>query len=262
MHIDEYEGFILDLDGTTYRGHKLIPGAKEVINHLISEGKKIVFISNKTTGTAYDYWSFLSKNGLNIDESQIITAGKIIKKFLMVEHFEQSFFAIGEKAFISELVNSGLVYQTNPKKIEVLIVTLDRFLNRGKLQIAEESLKRGAKFFAANIDDTCPVENGEITDAGSIISELERRTGRKLQKHFGKPSDEMKNEVLNFLKVDKSKCLIIGDRIQTDIAMGNQFNIDTALVSTGVKLPSLEIPIKPTYNFNSVADLLNLDSKT
>jgi HAD superfamily hydrolase (TIGR01450 family) len=135
---------------------------------------------------------------------------------------------------------------------------LDRTINYEKLETAARALENGAKFFAANIDDTCPVDNGEVIDAGSTISALEKRTHKKLELHFGKPSEFMFEEVKSRLKAELSKVLLIGDRLQTDIAMGNKFGVDTALVSTGVKFfPNGTDNIVPTYKLNSVFDLLN-----
>ena len=112
--------------------------------------------------------------------------------------------------------------------------------------------------FAANIDDTCPVDSGEVLDAGSIISALEKRTHRKLELHFGKPSEFMFNEIKDRLKLDPARTLLIGDRVETDIAMGNKFGIDTVLVETGVKnfINGLN-GFSPTYQLKSVFDIIN-----
>lgn len=246
------------MDGTIYRGSRIIPNADKTINHLKEIGKKIVFVSNKTTGSVRDYYQFLKSNGLNIAEEEIVNSTIVIKKYL-TENFKTSrFFAVGEKVFINELVDAGLKYSEDANQVDILLVTLDRTITYEKLETAARALENGAKFFAANIDDTCPVDNGEVIDAGSTISALEKRTHRKLEKHFGKPSEYMFNEVKSRLNIDLSKVLLIGDRLQTDIAMGNKFGVDTALVATGVKFfPNGADNIVPTYKINSVFDLLN-----
>jgi len=201
---------------------------------------------------------FLKNNGLNIEEDEIINSTVVIKKYL-TENFKSSrFFAVGEKVFINELQQAGLQYSENTNEINILLVTLDRTITYEKLETAARALENGAKFFAANIDDTCPVDDGEVIDAGSTISALEKRTHRKLELHFGKPSEFMFEEVKSRLNLDLSKVLLIGDRLQTDIAMGNKFGVDTALVNTGVKFfPNGTPDITPTYSINSVFDLLN-----
>jgi len=255
--IEKYNSFIFDLDGTIYRGNDIIPGADKTINKLKELGKKILFISNKTTGTIEEYFNFLKGFGLDIDQSQIINSTLVLMKYLNRHYPSQKFFAIGEKVFIDEMINSGMIYSDKPGEIEILIVTLDRTLNYDKLEIAAKALENGARFFAANVDDTCPVEGGEVLDAGSTISALEKRTHRKLEMHFGKPSEFMMQEIRNLLNNNLANTLLLGDRLETDILMGNKLGIDTALVSTGVKLyVNGNTDITPTYNLGSVYDLI------
>jgi arabinose operon protein AraL len=256
----KYEGFIFDLDGTIYRGQKLINGARETVNTLTEKGKDIIFVSNKTTETAYDYYRFLSSNGLNISRSQIVTSTESMCEYFRENNPTVKFFAIGEEKFITELTENGASFSKNPEEIEAVIITLDKGMNFEKLEIAARALENGARFFAANIDDTCPVDGGEITDAGSIITALEKRTGKKLEDHFGKPSGHIFEIVEAKMKFPKEKYLIVGDRLLTDIKMGNDFGIDTALVSTGVKnFFDLRSDVVPTYEIPSVAEILKMN---
>ena len=259
--IEKYDGFIFDLDGTIYRGENIISNADKTVNFIKASGKKTIFISNKTTGSIKDYYDFLYSKGLDIDENDIVSSTIVLKKYLSGTFLRSKFFTIGEDNFVKEIEESGLVYSEIPEAIDILIVTLDRTLNYNKLEIAARAIENGARFFAANIDDTCPVDEGEILDAGSTISALEKRTHKKLELNFGKPSVFMFEEIKRRLKVDLKKVLLIGDRLETDIALGNNFGIDSALVSTGVKYyPNEADGIKPTYYLNSVADLLNCKS--
>lgn len=256
-YLEKYDGFIFDLDGTIYLDDKLIGAADKVINKLVALEKKIVFVTNKTTGTSEDYFQFLHKNNLNVKKNQILTASLSIKTYLLNHHSDKTLYAIAEQKFNQELKSAGFKLSENPNEIDIVIVTLDRTLNYNKLEVAAKALDNGAKFYAVNIDNTCPVEGGEILDAGSTISALEKRTHRKLEKHFGKPSDYMFKTVINALNVSPKKCLIIGDRVETDIAMGNIFGVDTALVSTGVKNDLFSNgQYTPTFRIESIFDLV------
>lgn len=259
--IEKYDYFIFDLDGTIYRGEHLIPKADKVVNQLKQSGKKIVFVSNKTTGTAKDYFLLLKNWGVNVQEYEILNSTIVASSYLKKNFKGKVFFAIGEDSFINEIEKSSLKYSTIPEEINIVLITLDRTLNYKKLEIAARALENGARFFAANIDDTCPVDDGEVIDAGSTISALQKRTHRKLELHFGKPSEFMFDEIKNRLQFIPSKTLLIGDRIETDIRMGNEFGIDTALVHTGVKFfPNGSDNTVPTYQLKSVFDLI--DHKT
>jgi phosphoglycolate/pyridoxal phosphate phosphatase family enzyme len=259
--VDKYDYFIFDLDGTIYRGEHLIPNADKVINHLKKKNKKVVFVSNKTTGTAKDYFHLLKSWGLNIDEKEVINSTIVASNYLKQNFNGETFFAIGEDSFIQEIEKAGLKFSISPEEIKIILVTLDRTLSYNKLEIAAHALDSGARFFAANIDDTCPVDDGEVIDAGSTISALQKRTHRKLELHFGKPSEFMFNEIKNKLKFVPSKTLLVGDRLETDIKMGNDFGLDTALVHTGVKFfPNGTEHKNPTYELNSVFELINQKS--
>jgi HAD superfamily hydrolase (TIGR01450 family) len=255
---NKYDSFIFDLDGTIYTENKLIENADRTINLIKKLGKKVVFISNKTTGSSYDYYLLLKSFNINVEPEEIINASVVIKKYLKKNYPGKNFFAIGEQKFIDEIENEGLKYCTNPDLIDIVIVTLDRTLNFEKIERAAHALEKGAHFFAANIDNTCPVLDGEITDAGVTIAALEKRTHKKLELHFGKPSKFMFDEIKSYLKMDNSRMLLTGDRLETDIAMGNIFGIDTALVHTGIKnILNGNADIKPTYEISSVASILD-----
>jgi len=257
MLFTKYKGFAFDLDGTIYVDDILIDGAAELVNRLVHSGKRVAFISNKTTGTIEDYHRILKSGGMDVTVSQIINSTMVLKKYLRKFYAGRKFFAIGEQVFIDEISKAGLTFTENPKETDILLVTLDRTFNYNKLETAAKALESGAKFFAANIDDTCPVTGGEVLDAGSTISALEKRTRKKLEKHFGKPSKYMYQEILKYMDLDESEFLIIGDRPETDIAIGNIFGIDTALVATGVKHQRFSSGIKPTYRIQSIKDIIS-----
>lgn len=255
--LEKYDVFVFDLDGTLYRGDRLIPNSIETINMLQNLGKQLLFISNKTTGTIRDYYNILYKGGADVELNQFVNSTIVLLDYMNKYLPASKFYAVGEKSFIDQLESEGFYFTDNPDEVEIVIVTLDRTFNFAKLEIAAKALENGAKFFAANIDDTCPVENGEIIDAGTIISALEKRTHIKLDKHFGKPSKFMMDLIESKSVLDRSKTLIIGDRLETDIAMGNIFGIDSALVLSGIKnFENGNKHIKPTYEINQVSDLL------
>lgn len=256
--LETYQGFIFDLDGTLYRGDELIPGAEKVINHLKQTGKSILLVTNKTTSTTADYIQFLRAHGAVVSDEDIISAASLVTGYA-AEHFHgKKFFAVGEEAFIQGLIDAGLEYSEKPGAIDLVIVTLDRYLTLKKLEIAAHAIENGARFLAANIDDTCPVEGDEIWDAGSTIAALEKRTHRKLEMHFGKPSAFMIDAIFSRLHFPGKELLLVGDRMETDIHMAKVAGITSVLVKTGVKndLSNLN-GSGPDFILNSVADLLH-----
>lgn len=257
MHhiLKNYEGFIFDLDGTIYRESKLIDSSNLLFKTLKDLNKKYVFVSNRTTSTHFSYKRKLNSFGIACTLDQIITAAEVTKNYISMNYPDAKVFVIGEKVFINYLKKNGIKIADH--KIDVVLISLDRTLNFKKIYKAQRALENGAKFFAANIDYTCPIENGEILDAGYTIQILENLTKRKLEKNFGKPSELIAEEILSRLKLERSKCILIGDRLETDILLANNNNIDSALVLSGVtRKEQIDLsPIKPTYVLNSIADL-------
>lgn len=255
--LDDYQGFIFDLDGTLYRGDELIPGAVKVLNHLKEQNRSLLLVTNKTTNSTAEYISFLQKNGAKVLPDEIISATSVISDFVKANFPGKKFFAIGEEVFIEEISAAGLQYSEDPAQINVVIVTLDRFLTLHKLEIAAHAITNGARFLAANIDDTCPVEGDEIWDAGSTIAALEKRTHQKLEMHFGKPSQFMIDTIFARLSLPKEDILLIGDRLETDIQMAALAGISSVLVKSGVKNElSANSAVQPDFVIDSVADLL------
>jgi ribonucleotide monophosphatase NagD (HAD superfamily) len=101
---NKYDSYIFDLDGTVYRGDDIITGADKTINCLKESGKKIIFISNKTTGTIREYYTFLKSFGLNIEESEILNSTYVLKNYLK-ENTVCNILFFGEKAIGLTLPN-------------------------------------------------------------------------------------------------------------------------------------------------------------
>jgi HAD superfamily hydrolase (TIGR01450 family) len=118
--------------------------------------------------------------------------------------------------------------------IDVVIASCDLSFDYHKLYVGFQALRRGAHFWATNTDATCPIGSGEVPDAGAVIGALEGCSRRKVELVAGKPSPLMADAVLARLALPAHQCLIVGDRLETDIVMGHQAGMHTALVLTGV----------------------------
>jgi arabinose operon protein AraL len=243
------------MDGTIYLEDKMINGAVNTLNYLIDKGKHILFVTNKTTQTKEEYAEFLNRNGVQIASNQIFTAADSCIMYLQEHKNGISFYAIAENSFINSVINAGLKYSENPSKIKIIIVTLDRNFSQNKFEIAKKAIQNGAEFLAANIDSTCPIINGEISDAGAIIANLQMATNKNLEKHFGKPSDFMISMLEENLKFKKDDYLLVGDRLETDIFMGTKMGIDTVLVNSGIENKKVSFSAK--FNLSSIKEILD-----
>ena len=252
-----YDGYIFDLDGTIYLGEHLIPGAKEVVAWLRGHGRRAVFLSNKPLEPGSSYAAKLTRLGIPATPDEVITSVQALIYYLREHHPRARLFVIGEKALLDELRREGFTLTEAVEEIDVVVAAFDRTLDYAKLNTAHQALVRGARFLATNADRTCPIEGGALPDCAGVIAFLEATSERKVELIAGKPSANMLEAAVARLGVPKERCLLVGDRLATDMVMGQQAGMDTALVLTGVTTREMlaQSDLKPTYVLESVADV-------
>jgi NagD protein len=241
---ESIDGFIFDLDGTVYLGEAALPGAVDAITELRERDKRIVFVSNKPLQQRSVYAEKLTKLGIPTSENEVITSSFVLGYHLSTAHPDLSYYVIGEQPLVEELRGQGLtvvdeLLDQDPMEvidsngIDAVIVAFDRTLDYRKMNTAYQALLGGARFFATNADKMCPMPGGGIPDAGATITALEHVTGRKLELLAGKPSTLITQVALDLLQVPAERCMMVGDRLETDIYMGQQAGMKTAVVLTG-----------------------------
>jgi len=258
-----FKGFIFDLDGTVYVGDQLIPDADRVIRLIRERGRKVVFLSNKPIQTREDYASKLTRLGIPTQPAEVINSTFVMTNYLKKIAPQARLFVVGETPFIEELKRAGFQITDVPKEIEYVVVAFDRTFDYGKLNIAFQAIRSGAHFVATNPDRTCPVVGGEIPDCAGMIAAIEAVTEKRVEVIVGKPSPLMIQTVLDVLGLRPEDCILIGDRIETDIKMGKEAGIATGIVLTGVTSEEMlkefkHGPLQPDFVFQSIADVENL----
>ena len=255
-----FKGFIFDLDGTVYLSDRLIPGADGVIRLLRQNGRKVAFLSNKPIQTREDYASKLTHLGIPTRPDEVINSTFVMTNYLKKNAPHARLFVVGEIPFIEELRRAGFTITEEPKEIEYVIAAFDRTFDYRKLNIAFQAIKLGAHFIATNPDRTCPVEGGEIPDCAGMIAAIEAVTEKKVEIIVGKPSPLIIQAALEVMGLRPEDCILIGDRLQTDIKMGQECGITTGIVLTGVtdEKTLRESSIHPDFIFQSIADVENL----
>jgi NagD protein len=240
----EIDGFIFDLDGTVYLGESALPGAVEGIRELRRRNKRVVFVSNKPLEPRQAYARKLTRLNIPTGPDEVITSGFVLGHYLAQNEPDLRLYVIGEPNLIEELRGHGLhilpeFENQDPKEVidpsgvDAVVVAFDRTLDYRKLNTAYQALMRGARFMATNGDKTCPMPGGGIPDAGGTIAALEHMSGRKLELLAGKPSTLITQVAVDRLGIPPERCMMIGDRLETDIFMGQQAGMLTAATMTG-----------------------------
>ena len=251
-------GVILDLDGTVYLGENALPGAVETIAALRAHGLPVVFVTNKPLEPATAYAAKLTRLGIPTAPDDVITSSRVLGDYFAHHAPRARVFVIGEPPLQEELRRVGLRLTEEPSQIEYVVAALDRTFDYRKWNIAFRALKfHAAHLVATNGDRTCPVPGGEIPDCAGIIAALETSAGRQVELISGKPSPQMIAAAAARLKVPPDQCLVVGDRLETDIAMGHAAGAWTALVLTGVstRAEALRMSKPPDLILNNLGEL-------
>jgi len=255
----QYPGYLFDLDGTIYLGDGLIPGADRTIAALRGRGASVLFLSNKPIARRASYAEKLTRLGIPASTDDVVNSPLAAARYLAADHAGARVMLIGEQPLIDELTEAGVTLTGEVEDTDILLVSWDRQLTYDKLHRAHDALMRGARFMATNPDVTCPVEGGRmVPDAGANIAYLQACTGRELEVMIGKPSPIITRMALAEMGLQPDECLMVGDRLDTDMAMGETAGLDTCLVLTGcTSREDLRASTRnPTWVLDSVADLL------
>ena len=252
-----YDAYIFDLDGTIYLGDGLLPTVQETILHLRASGRRVVFISNNPTRSRIDCALKLTRLGVPTPPEDIINSSVVMVDFLQRRMPGASLFVAGEEPLQAELRSGGFRLTDDPNQVDAVIASFDRTFVYSKLQIAFNAIRAGARFFATNADRYCPVPGGGQPDAASIIAAIEACTDRPVEAVVGKPSQYMAEAIFGLLNLSPECCLITGDRIETDVQMGLNAGMDSALAMTGATTDSMlaASAIQPTFILHQLHEL-------
>ncbi|SDQ83596.1 HAD-IIA family hydrolase [Quadrisphaera sp. DSM 44207] len=231
-----YDGYLFDLDGTIYLGDQLLPGAHELVTGLRETGRATLFLSNNPTRDPAMYAEKLQRLGLPTPTSHIVNTTVTMAAWLARNAPGAGVFVIGEEPLRRAVEAAGLRLTERPEEIDVVVASYDRAFGYRKLQIAFDALwmHRRARLVTTNPDAYCPMPGGRgEPDAAAVVAAIEACTGVRCEVNVGKPSPLMLSTALDVLGLAPQDCVMVGDRLSTDIAMAVDAGLDSALVLTG-----------------------------
>jgi len=249
------KSIISDMDGVIYRGGKLIDGANTFVERLVNREEPFIFLTNNSEQTPIDLKLKLEHLGITgITEDNFITSAMATAMFLRDQKPNARVFVVGGGGLINELYNVGFsISETNPDY--VVVGKTDSF-NFEMIKKAVRLILGGAKFIGTNPDVVDPTESGLEPACGTILAAIEAASGRKPY-IVGKPNSLMMLLATRKMGVHADECVMVGDRMDTDIVGGMEAGMKTVLVLSGVSKESelVEFPYTPDFIYNSVADI-------
>lgn len=253
-----YDAYIFDLDGTVYLGDALLPTAGETIARLRALGRRTVFLSNNPTQTRAAYAAKLTRLGLPTPVEDVVNSSFVMVDFLQQRMSGARLFVVGEASLCDELQQAGFDLAETAEGVDAVIASFDRTFTYRKLQIAFDAIRAGARFFATNGDRYCPVPGGGEPDAAAMIAAIEACTDTRIEAIVGKPSPFMAEAVLRLVQTAPERCVMTGDRLETDVLMGLNAGMAGALTLTGATDAAMleQSAIRPTWVLRQLSDLL------
>jgi 4-nitrophenyl phosphatase len=246
--------FLLDMDGTFYLGERLLPGALDFI-HLLEERRiDYLFLTNNSSKTKSEYAEKIRRLGLMISEDKIFTSGEATAIYLKRRHPAARLYVAGTPALEKEFALSGFVLTEELPDFAVL--GFDTTLTYAKIWKLCDLVTAGVPLIATHPDVNCPTETGFMPDIGAMIAMIQTSTGKLPEIIIGKPNRPIVDAIVEKLGLPVSQLCMVGDRLYTDIALGNT-GITTVLVLSGETHPEdlAGSPFQPDYVMDNLGAL-------
>jgi NagD protein len=256
-----YSAYLFDLDGTIYLGDAALPGAVETIAALRAAGRRTIVLSNNPTRTRQQYAAKLTQMGIPTPVEDIVNSSFVLVRWLLREAPQARLFVVGEEPLKRDLREAGFRFSERAGEIDMVVASFDRGFAYHKLQVAFDAIRAGARLVGTNPDRYCPVPGGGEPDAAAMIAAIEACTGAQCDPIVGKPSPIMVATVLAMLDLPADRCIMIGDRLETDIRMGISAGMATCLVLTGdaTRAKLAASGMQPTLVLDRLDGLLDAD---
>jgi 4-nitrophenyl phosphatase len=247
--------FLLDMDGTFFLGDRLIDGALDFIAVLRQQDKGFLFLTNNSSKDRQQYADKITRLGLPIDASQVLTSGEAAARCLAVDHPGARLFVAGMPSLQEEFRSAGFVLDEETPAVVVL--GFDTTLTYAKLWRLCDLVRAGLPYVATHPDFNCPTPTGFMPDIGAVIAFVKASTGREPDLIVGKPSRVMAEAAAQKLGAPLEALAMIGDRLYTDIALGQAAGIPSVLVLSGETCAAdvSGSPFQPDYTFEHLGAL-------
>ena len=260
----DYRGAILDVDGTVVRGQELLPGAAEGLAALSSRGIRRLFVSNNPTRRPEEYVEKLGVAGIDATAEEMINAATSTIAYLRRNHAEGRVYLVGEPGLSDQLTDAGFAVDVagdrpnDAPTPDVAVVSIDREFDYATLSEALQVVRANeVPIVGTDPDAVIPAADGDIPGSGAIIAAVADVAEREPAAVLGKPHDLTRDLALERLGVPAEACLVVGDRLDTDIALGARAGMTTVLVRSGVTDGArlARATVTPDYVVDSLADL-------
>jgi glycerol-1-phosphatase len=228
---DEFDGFLIDLDGVVWIGREPVPGSAEALAALLAAGKQIAFVTNNPGREPAQYAERLASIGVEVGPERIVTAGMVAAR--LAAGAGGPVFVIGAPALKRLVEGEGarVAGVEEAAGAAAVLVSGHRDFDYAELAAAKRALDAGAALFATSRDPTLPMPGGELPGTGAVLAAVETASGRRAE-IGGKPERHLFELALAAIP-GAERVAMVGDRLSSDVAGGHAAGLATVLVLSG-----------------------------
>ena len=252
-----YDTFLLDLDGCVWVGDEPTPNAVEAVGALRAAGRRLCFVTNDARHGEEDVVRKLWRLGFQAAREEVVTAGGALQHVL-AESGRGTAFVIGSVAVHRHVSDAGLRILNGSDladRADVVVVSGHERFDFAELRGAVQAALHGAEIWCTSRDATFPMPDGPWPATGAVVAAVEAATGMRARS-VGKPEPQLVLTALD--RLGPARALVVGDRLDADMAGAHAAGLDGALVLTGASTAAMarDADLAPAFVAGSLAELL------
>jgi 4-nitrophenyl phosphatase len=225
---------IMDMDGVLYRGDHPLPGAVDTLNTLRDRGVRVAFLTNNASRHREELAARMTRLGFACGANDVWGSAYITALYLSRHAPDARVFLVGTAGTRREMEEAGVAVVPTHEGATHVVAGLDMTVTYQKLSHAHYAICNGATFIATNLDATFPDGPATTTPGGgALVAALATSTGIT-PIVIGKPQPTGLSLIAASWGVSADDMVVVGDRLDTDIAAANAFGCLSVLVLTGV----------------------------
>jgi glycerol-1-phosphatase len=231
--VSRYDHVVCDMDGCVWIGDQLTPRADEAVAAIREARKGLCFVTNNPRRSAEDYVAKLWRLGIQASPRDVVTVGAATQHLLAETRQGRTAYVIGSDALRKHVADAGLKVLNGTDlatRAEVVVIGGSDDWHFEDVRAAAMSARRNGDIVATSLDPTYPMPDGFWPGTGAVVAAVEIASGQTAVV-VGKPQPQLIISALD--RLGDGRALMIGDRIDTDLAAAAKAHIDAALVLSG-----------------------------